>query len=70
MSERVGVHLMLTTAQWVLPNDYMAGGTVRYIVPSHRGTHVNVIVENPDCTISTYRLSNDAKIWIIPRENG
>lgn len=61
---------MITRASFVIPGDYMAGGIVHSVIPSHKGTHVNVIVSNPDLTASTYRMSIQAMVWIIPRENG
>lgn len=61
---------MITRASFVIPGDYYAGGIVRYIVPVRKGTNVAIITENADLTSSTYRMSNNAIVWIIPRENG
>jgi hypothetical protein len=61
---------MLTRASFVIAGDYFAGGTVYRTIPSYNGTHVTIVTSNPDLTSNAYRMSIQAMVWIVPRENG
>jgi len=61
---------MITRAAFVIPGDYYAGGIVYKVIPLRRDTHCAIITRNFDCTSSAYRMSIQAMVWIIPRENG
>jgi hypothetical protein len=61
---------MITRAAFVIPGDYFAGGIVYKVIPVNRDTQCAIVTSNPDLTSSVYRMSIQAKVWIIPRENG
>jgi hypothetical protein len=61
---------MITRAAFVIPGDYFAGGIVYKVIPVNRDKRVAIVTSNPDLTSSVYRMSIQAMVWIIPRENG